>query len=239
MNIIPAIDIMEQRVVRLERGRFDKEKVYSENPVMVARTWKNRGAKLLHVVDLDGARLGKPVNLDIVREITGSVKIDVELGGGLRSEEDIDSAFRAGARFVVIGTSAATDEAFSRTLAEKFKDRVIFAVDVKDGKIAIKGWKEIAAEDALEYVKKLETLGAKKIIYTDISRDGMMSGPNLEMLKSILQSVSLEITASGGISNIGDIKALKGLEKDGLKGVIIGKALYEGKIDFKEALDAG
>lgn len=236
MIIIPAIDIMGARVVRLERGRFDKEKIYSESPVMVAKEWKKCGAKLLHVVDLDGARLGKPVNLEIVGEIVKAAGIDIELGGGLRTIEDIDSAFRRGAHYVVIGTSAVKIKKFREEAAKKFAGRVIFAVDVKDGRVAVEGWKKVSGESALRYIAQLETLGAKRIIYTDISRDGMMQGPNLDMLKSILQATSLEIAASGGISSIDDIKALKKLEKDGLKAVIIGKALYEKKIDLAEAI---
>jgi len=237
MNIIPAIDIMDKRVVRLEQGEFTKGKVYSENPILTAKNWKEAGARLLHVVDLDGARLGKPVNLDVAGEIIKNVKVDIELGGGLRSARDIESAFTAGVRFAVIGTSAVEDEAFCGRLTEKFGDKVIFAVDVKDGKVAVRGWKEVSEIGADGYIKKLEAAGAKKIIYTDISRDGMMAGPNLETLKSILQLTPLEVTASGGISSIEDIKALKGLEKDGLRAVIVGKALYEGKIDLKEAIN--
>ena len=236
MKIIPAIDIMDKSVVRLEQGKFDKEKVYSENPVLVAKEWKRQGAKLLHVVDLDGARLGNPVNMDVVREIVKNAGIDIELGGGLRDAGNIEAAFKAGVRLVVIGTSAVIDEGFCKSLTEKYGDKIIFAVDVKDGKVAVRGWTEVSEKDAGEYIKKLETLGAKKIIYTDISRDGMMTGPNLEALKGVLQSTSLEVTASGGIRSIEDIKVLKGLEKDGLTGVIIGKALYEGKIDLREAL---
>lgn len=239
MKIIPAIDIMDQRVVRLERGDFGTEKIYSENPVKVAEGWKDCGAQLLHIVDLDGARLGKPVNLDIIREITRSVKIGVEVGGGFRSVADIDNAFRAAVYFVVIGTSAVLDEALVSNLIRKYKDKIIFAVDAKDGRVAIKGWKEISGEGVLEYAQKLERLGAKKIIYTDISRDGMMKGPDLETLKSILESTTLEVTASGGVSGIDNIKELKKMEHLGLSGVIIGKALYEGKIDFREALRAG
>jgi len=239
MNIIPAIDIIEKKVVRLEQGKFNKEKVYSDNPVMVAKEWKNKGAKLLHVVDLEGARLGKPVNLDVIREIVRDVKIDIELGGGLRTEEDIESALKAGVRFVVVGTSAVEGEGFSKRLTEKFGDKIIFAVDAKDGKVAVKGWKELSEKEIEAYVKELEAIGAKRIIYTDISRDGMMSGPNFEILKSILSQTKLEVTASGGISSIDDIKKLKPLEKDGLTGAIIGKALYEGKIKLEEALSAG
>ena len=239
MNIIPAIDILDQRVVRLEQGKFEKEKVYSESPIMIAKKWKDLGAKLIHVVDLDGARLGKPIILDIVREIVDNAKVDVELGGGLRSVEDIENAFKAGARFCVIGTSAVKDEEFCKRLIDKFADKIIFAVDAKDGKVAIKGWKEVSEEDVTEYVKKLETLGAKRIIYTDISRDGMMVGPNLESLKAVLQATSLEVIASGGVSTLEDIRVLKELEKDGLKAAIIGKALYEGKLNLGDAIRAG
>lgn len=239
MKIIPAIDIMDKSVVRLERGEFDKEKIYSGNPTMIAEKWKLGGANLIHVIDLDGARLGRPINLDVVDEISKNVKIDIELGGGLRSEEDLKNAFVAGATYAVIGTSAVEDEAFCKELIEKYKDKVIFAVDARDGKVRTRGWREVSEYETLPYIKKLEALGAKKIIYTDISRDGMMTGPNLESLKMLLGSTALEITASGGVSNIEDIKILKGLEKDGLRSVIVGKALYEGKLDLKEAINAG
>jgi len=239
MKIIPAIDIMDKSVVRLERGEFGKETIYSGNPTMIAEKWKASGADLIHVVDLDGARLGRPINLDVVSEIAKNVKIDIELGGGLRSEEDLKNAFNSGTTYLVVGTSAVEDEVFCGRLIEKYKDKVIFAVDARDGKVATRGWKKVSEYETLAYAKKLEHLGAKKIIYTDISRDGMMTGPNLENLKSLLGSTALEITASGGISGIEDIKVLKGLEKEGLRSVIVGKALYEGKLDLKEAIDAG
>ena len=234
MRIIPAIDIIDKRVVRLEQGKFDKEKVYAENPIMIAKNWKEKGATLLHIVDLDGAKIGKPVNLDVVGDITKEV--DVELGGGLRNESDIESAFRAGVKFVVIGTSAVRDENFRSNLIKKFGEKIIFAVDVKDGKVAIKGWKEVSDKNALDYIKDLEGVGAKRIIYTDISKDGMMGGPNFEVLKSILENTNIKVTASGGVSKIEDIKKLKEIENDGLDSVIIGKALYEGTIDLKEAI---
>jgi len=239
MNIIPAIDIIDKKVVRLERGEFHKEKIYSENPILTAKKWKELGARTLHVVDLDGARLGKPVNTDVIEEIIKEVKIDIELGGGLRRKEDIESSFKIGVRFAVIGTSAVEDEDFCRGILKKFGDKIIFAVDVKNGKVAIKGWREVYEKDASEYIKKLKDLGAKKIIYTDISRDGMMAGPNLDVLKSLLESTSLEFTASGGVSSIKDIKALKELEGIGLSAVVVGKALYEGKLNLKEALSVG
>ena len=239
MQIIPAIDIMDKSVVRLEQGKFEKEKKYSENPILVAKEWKKIGAKLLHVVDLDGARLGKPISLDVVSEMVKGAEVAIELGGGLRTIQDVESAFKAGACACVIGTSAVSDKEFCKEVIEKFGSKIIFAVDVKDGKVAIKGWKELSPKSAEDYLKELEEIGAKKIIYTDISKDGMMSGVSLETLKAILESTTLEVIASGGISSVDDVKALKGLGKSKLVGVIIGKALYEGKIDLKEAINAG
>ena len=236
MQIIPAIDIVNKKVVRLSQGGFDREKVYSDDPVLVAKEWKRQGARLLHVVDLDGARLGKPKNTDVVADIAKEAKIDIEFGGGLRSEEDIESAFNAGVRFVVVGTSAVIDEAFCGRVAKKFGKKVIFAVDVKDSRVAVKGWKELSKKSASGYIVKLEALGAGRIIYTDITRDGMMAGPNREGLESVLDSTALEVVASGGISSIEDIRVLKKLESKGLVGVILGKALYEGKIDLEEAI---
>lgn len=234
MRIIPAIDIIDKRVVRLEQGKFDKEKVYAENPILIAKNWKEKGATLLHIVDLDGAKIGKPVNLDVIGDIAKIV--DIELGGGLRSESDIENAFKAGVKFVVIGTSAVEDESFRINLVKKFGEKIIFAVDAKDGKVAVRGWKEVSDKDALEYIKELENIGAKRIIYTDISKDGMMEGPNFQVLKSILENTNIKVTASGGVSKIEDIKKLKEIEGNGLDSVIIGKALYEGTIDLKEAI---
>jgi len=239
MEIIPAIDIIGGKVVRLEMGRFNKSKFYMEDPVEKAKEWSGLGARLLHVVDLDGAKTGTPKSLGIVKKIVSSVEADIELGGGLRKEEDIESALRAGVKFVVVGTRAIQDEAFCGLIAEKYSDKVVFAVDVEGGRVAIKGWKENSGITAEEYIKRLEKLGAKKIIYTDISRDGMMTGPNLEALKAILRSTDISVIASGGVSSIDDIKALKGIGGGKLSGVIIGKALYEGKIDLNEAMTYG
>jgi len=238
MKIIPAIDIMYRRVVRLEQGKFEKEKVYSGNPIIVAKNWMEKGAKLLHIVDLDGARLGKPVNINVIRDIIKTTGLEVELGGGLRSVENVEKAFEAGVRYCIVGTSAVQDEAFCKYVVKKYADRMIFSVDVKGGVVAIRGWGELSGKAAEEYIKELENIGAKRIIYTDISRDGMLSGPNLETLKVILENTTLEVIASGGISSIENIKVLKEYEKKGLVGVIIGKALYEGKLDLKEAINA-
>ena len=239
MKIIPAVDIMKGKVVRLRQGQFDKAEIYSENPILVAKKWEEAGSGLLHVVDLDGARLGRPVSLETVADIVKNTRLDIELGGGLRSVENIEKAFAAGVHFAVIGTSAVEDEAFCRRLIDSFDDKIIFAVDVKHGRVAVRGWEKISDIRVDDYVKKLEASGAKKMIYTDISRDGMMTGPNLDVLRSILKATSLEVTASGGISNIEDIKVLKALEKEGLRGIIAGKALYEGTLDLREAIGIG
>jgi len=237
MEIIPAIDIIKGKVVRLEKGRFDREKVYTDDPVEKAKEWSDLGAKVLHVVDLDGAKIGKPQNLSVIKKIVDSTGLDIELGGGLRDEKNIAEAFSLGIKYAVVGTSAVQDSGFCTRMIKKYKDRIIFAVDVKDGMVAIKGWQESSNTAVAEYLRRLEKIGAKTIIYTDISKDGMMAGPNIAALSEILSATSLDVIASGGISRLRDIKVLKELEKDGLKGVIIGKALYEGKIDLKEALD--
>lgn len=239
MKIIPAIDIMKGSVVRLEQGDFDSKKVYSDDPVRVAGEWKAEGADILHVVDLDGAREGRPVNLDVASAVSRQVKIDLEFGGGLRSADDIDMALKNGVRFAVVGTKAVTDVKFCSEIIERFRERIIFAVDVKDGMVRIKGWEDVSQVGIFDYVKKLESLGAKRIIYTDISRDGMMKGPNLDGLRSLVRSTSVEVIASGGVSTIEDIKALKKLENGAIYGVIVGKALYEGKIKLGEAMRAG
>jgi phosphoribosylformimino-5-aminoimidazole carboxamide ribotide isomerase len=236
MIIIPAIDIIDKKVVRLEQGEFGKMKVYAENPVAMAELWQKRGAKLLHIVDLEGARLGKPVNTDVINEIIKNIKLPVEVGGGLRNDKDMDTLFNIGANYAVVGTSGLKDEAFCRRMVTKYGEKIVFAVDVKHGKVAIRGWKEVSETDAAQYIKKIQDFGAKRIIYTDISGDGMMTGPNLEVLKTVLSSTSLEVTASGGVASIEDIKALKELEQDGLHSVIVGKALYEGKLDLGEAI---
>jgi len=235
MEIIPAIDIIQGKVVRLQMGEFEKKTTYSEEPINVARKWKELGAKIIHVVDLDGARTGKPRNLSIVKEIAGEV--DVQFGGGLRREKDVEEVLQAGIKFAVVGTKAATDENFSREIISKFGERIIFSVDEKANIVALAGWRKASGVHTLEYVKKLAQLKAKKIIYTDISRDGMMTGPNLESLRIILKSTDIAVIASGGVSSIDDVKALKELEGGRIAGVIIGKALYEGKIDLKEAIE--
>ena len=236
MEVIPAIDIMDRTVVRLRQGKFGTEKVFSGNPILVAKRWKDEGARLLHIIDLDGARMGKPVNLGTVKEIVENVKIDVEVGGGLRNKEDVEKAFAAGVKYVIIGTRAVKDEEFASFLIKTYKEKVIFAVDVKDKKVAVQGWKESSELGVLEYAERLQHLGARRIIYTDISRDGMMNGPNLENLRSLLNDTWLEVIASGGISSIDDIMVLKMLEKEGVVGAVVGMALYEGKIDLRKAL---
>jgi len=239
MLIIPAIDIIRGKVVRLKQGKFDNCVTYSEDPLSVAARWKDEGAELLHLVDLDGARIGRPHNIAVISRITQDAGMKVEFGGGLRNEGDICNALEHGATFVVIGTKAIEDERFCKRIISHFGEKIIFAIDIKDNKLAIKGWENMSDKSVPDYLRKLEELGAKSIIYTDISKDGMMGGPNLDFLKMVLETTRMEVTASGGISTKEDIKALKKLKKHNLRGAILGKALYEGKIDLQEAIDAG
>ncbi len=235
MIIIPAVDIKGGRCVRLEQGRLERETVYSEDPVEVARRWASLGAELIHVVDLDAAVKGWPVNFELVSEMAGAVKVPIEIGGGIR---DMDSAGRylalEGVKRIILGTAACEDEGLVKTLAGKYPGRVAVGIDASGGKVAIKGWLEVTDEDAISLGRKLEGLGVSCIIYTDISRDGMLAGPNLEAMREMAGAVSIPVVASGGVSSIKDIENLMGME---LEGVIIGKALYSGDIELKEAIE--
>lgn len=235
MKVIPAIDIKGGRVVRLLQGDYAKETVYSGTPVDVAKRWVGAGANILHIVDLDGALEGKLKNEAAVKDIAGAVKADIELGGGIRDEATIESVLAAGVKRVVLGTSA-LDEGFVKRMAWRFGKKIIVGIDAKDGIVRTKGWIAKTGLKAVDFAKRLEDTGIGGIIYTDISRDGMLEGPNIAELEAMLRATSLGIIASGGVSTIDDIVELKALESRGLIGVIVGKALYEGKIDLKEAL---
>ncbi|MDI6704292.1 MAG: 1-(5-phosphoribosyl)-5-[(5-phosphoribosylamino)methylideneamino]imidazole-4-carboxamide isomerase [bacterium] len=237
MLIIPAIDLMEGKVVRLSQGRFSEKVVYSDEPVRVAKKWKEKGVELLHVIDLDGARTGSPQNLDIVRGIISQVKIPIQLGGGIRDIEMIEDVLSTGVARVILGTKAITDPSFVKEACSRFKEKILVGVDSKEGKIAIHGWTKTIDQDIFSVVSKLKELGVARIIFTDISRDGVLRGPDIETITKILQRlVNIEVIYSGGISSLEDIKRLNPLEKHGLKGVIIGKALYTGSIDLEEAI---
>lgn len=236
MLIIPAIDLKDGAVVRLVQGKFNK-KVYSRDPVKVARHWVRQGAKFLHLVDLDGAFSGKPKNFSLVKDIVRNISVPVELGGGIRSLAAIKSILNSGVARVVLGTKAVEDEGFLKKALLTFREKVIVAVDAKEGKVMVKGWKAgYKNTDALKFCLSLKKLGFKELIYTDTLKDGTLTGPNIKEIKRVLKAVGIRIVASGGISKLGDLDRLKRLEREGLSAVIIGKALYEGKFTLPQAL---
>lgn len=236
MLIIPAIDIQKGCVVRLVQGERDK-KIYSKDPVKTARHWIKSGAKFLHIVDLDGAFSGTPKNLNIVKEIVKGSGVPVEFGGGARNLETIDRLLKFGVYRVVLGTKAVLDQGFLKKAFRKFKNKIIISLDAKADSLLVKGWKGCGkAKNLLPLACGLKEMGFKQVIYTDILKDGTLSGPNTRRIKSLLKGTGLHIIASGGISSLEDIYKLKMLEKQGLTGIIIGKALYEGRFTLPQAL---
>lgn len=238
MLIIPAIDIQGAQVVRLTQGNFKARKVYSTDPVKTARHWAKQGAPLIHVVDLDGAASGEPKNLNALKDILRVVSVPVEFGGGVRKIETIKKLLAMGVARVVLGTRAIEDPEFLRKTFSLFKDRVIVSVDTKGLDILVKGWRKQASTGArlTDFLRTLRQAGFKELIYTDVRKDGMLSGPNLKDTKKILKEAKMKVIASGGISSLADIRKLKALEKNGVSGVIVGKALYEGKFTLPQAL---
>jgi len=237
MLIIPAIDIIEEKVVRLERGDFNKEKVYSSEPVEVAKDWERKGARFLHLVDLDGAKEGKIKNAGLIVKIIKAVKIPCEVGGGLRDASDIEYFLKKGAARAVLGTRAFEDTEYFERLVFKFKDKIVVSVDFSGNKVVKKGWQEKTDLEPMAVIRKMQKIGIKTIVVTDISVDGTLMGPKIERLKEILNTVDISVIASGGISSLEDIKRLKEIENKNLEGVIIGKALYEGRIDLQKAIE--
>ncbi|MBR2441227.1 MAG: 1-(5-phosphoribosyl)-5-[Lentisphaeria bacterium] len=240
MLIIPAIDIRGGKCVRLFQGDYNQETVYNDSPADQAKKFQDDGAALIHLVDLDGAKAGKPVNLDVVRAICSAVTIPCELGGGIRTVEDAKAAFDAGVHRVILGTTACENPHLVRDFISTFgADRLVMGIDAKGGRVAVKGWLETSAIDVFELIAKLEELGVTRFIFTDISTDGALSGPNLDSVAAVCSRVPrCGVIASGGISGTKDIKNLRDLEKDNLEGVIVGKALYAGKTTFRELDEA-
>jgi len=236
MLIIPAVDIKNKKCVRLKQGLPNQEIIYSDDPVEVAKKWESLGAKWLHIIDLDGAFKGEPVNLDVIEAIIKNIKIPIELGGGLRTETVIKKILNLGVKRAILGTAAIENTSLIKSLCKKYKERIAVGIDSKDGKVAIKGWLKNSNVDSITLAKNMVRLGVKTLICTDIKRDGMLQGPNIEYLKRIAENVDAEIIASGGISSLEDVKKIAELEKFGITGMIIGKALYSGDIDLKEAL---
>ncbi len=235
MIIIPAIDLKDGKCVRLLQGKEDEVTVYSDDPAAMANKWVDLGARLLHLVDLDGAFSGEQKNYDKIRAIRKAIQIPIELGGGIRDISRIDMLVNIGIDRVIIGTSAAGNPDMVKEASKKYPGQVIVGIDAKDGKVAVKGWVEITELDAVEFAQSVEKLGIAGIIYTDISRDGMLIGPNLDAMAKMVESVKVPVIASGGVSNIKDIKSL--MKIDNLWGVITGKALYSGALDLREAIE--
>lgn len=235
MTIIPAIDIRNGKVVRLFRGDFSRETIYSDDPVKAALKWQGEGAKRLHVVDLDGALEGKLKNLNWIRKITASIDIPVEVGGGIRTAQEVTAVIKGGASYAILGTKACEDEEFLRKAVEKYGDKIIVSLDVKDGYLQTKGWLNPTDTKAVDFAKKVKAIGVRTVVYTDISKDGTLQGPDFENILKFLWDVEIDMIVSGGVSSIADIKILKEYDRKEIVGVIIGRALYDSKIILKEA----
>jgi phosphoribosylformimino-5-aminoimidazole carboxamide ribotide isomerase len=236
MIVIPALDLKDGRCVRLVQGRMDQESVYSEDPVQMAKHWEAKGAERLHVVDLNGAVAGTPIHRSLIEEITGSIHIPVEVGGGIRDLETIETYLFSGARWTILGTAALRNPHLLEEANRRFPGRIILAVDVRKGKVAIEGWNEVLPREAIELTKQFDGMGLSAMVFTDIERDGMEKGLNWEMTKVFARATSTPVIASGGISGIEDIERLKEIEQDGIIGVIVGRALYTGRLDLEEAI---
>lgn len=233
MNIFPAIDLIGGKAVRLLKGDYDKVTVYSDDPVSVAKSFEAAGASFLHLVDLDGAKDGTTANFDTIKNIIENTNLSVEVGGGIRTIERIEKYVNIGVDHVILGTAAVTDPEFLENAVRRFGEKVVVGVDIKDGYVAIKGWTEVSELSCMDFCQKLEDLGVKTVICTDISKDGMMSGTNRELYRELYSKFGLNIVASGGVSSMDDVEALS---KMGIFGAIVGKALYTGAIDLSTAI---
>lgn len=234
MIIFPAIDIKGGRCVRLTQGRMDAETVYSNEPWEVARKWEALGAEVIHLVDLDGAVEGNAKNLGVIEKITSSVNVPVQIGGGIRDEKTAEAYLsNPKVKRIIIGTAAIENPSLVTALTARYPGRVAVGIDAKDGMVAIKGWVTVTGQKAAELAKKLEGAGVACIIYTDISRDGMLTGPNVAATREMAESVNIPVVASGGISSLKDIESYRGVP---LEGIIVGKALYSGNLDLTEAI---
>ncbi len=232
--VIPAVDIKGGKAVRLYLGKADSVTVYGDNPVDIAKKWEEKGAKHLHIVDLDGAFEGKPKNYKIVEDIVKNINIPVEFGGGLRSYEAVKTMINIGVSRVVIGSLAYQDRKTFENIVMDFPDKVIVGIDAKDGKVAIKGWVEKTGYTPLEFAKMFDEMPVWGFLYTDVNRDGALVGPNIEGTKKLAENLKHPVIASGGVSSVEDIKKLYSLKDLGVYGVVVGKALYEGKVKLEE-----
>jgi len=233
-DLIPAVDILDGKCVRLLQGKFDAETVYSSSPLEAAQRWVDLGAKWMHLVDLNGAKTGFQENLEIIREIVESFKIKFEVSGGVRTIETIEFLLACGATRVIVGTRSVIDKQFVKSIAVKFGDKIAVGVDASGGRVATDGWTNVTDIEAKTFAKDLQDMGVKRVIFTDTSRDGALKGPNFEAIEDLTNSIKIPVIASGGISSLDDIRKIKDIE--GVEGCIIGKALYEGKFSLEDAL---
>ncbi len=233
MRIYPAIDIKDGNCVRLLQGRFSDVTVYGENPAEMAKKWEEQGGEFIHVVDLDGALKGNGVNAQKIKEICESVSVPVQTGGGIRTMEDIKTKLSYGINRVIIGTKAVSNPEFIKEAVKKYGDKIVIGIDAKDGMVAVEGWEKTSDFTAIEFAKMMVDMGVKTIVYTDIATDGTLAGPNVDAMREMAKAVDADIIASGGI---GSIEHIKSLADTGVEGVIVGRALYTGNVDLKEAI---
>lgn len=236
MLIIPAIDLKDGKCVRLRQGDMEQETVFSDDPVAMAGKWVEQGARRLHLVDLNGAFAGEPKNAHVIKAICEAYPdVPVQVGGGIRDEDTIQTYLDAGVQYVIIGTQAVTAPHFVNDVCLEFPGHIIIGLDAKDGKVAVDGWSKLSKHDVFDMAKHFEQDGVEAIVYTDISRDGMMTGVNVESTQKLAQAINIPVIASGGITSIDDIRALCEVAEDGISGAITGRAIYEGSLDFAEA----
>lgn len=236
MLLIPAIDIKDGKCVRLRQGRMDDSTVFSDEPLAMAEKWVEAGARRLHIVDLNGATAGRPVNARVIRDIVQAFPdVPLQVGGGIRDDETIEAYLDMGVGFVIIGTTAVNEPHFVADVAVSFPGHIIVALDARDGRVAIDGWSKLSNHDVIDIAQHFERDGVSAIIYTDISRDGMLTGVNVDATVTLARSVRIPIIASGGIAGMDDIRALCEVEGEGVMGAVLGRALYEGQLDFVEA----
>jgi len=235
MLLIPAIDLKEGKCVRLRQGKMDDETIFSDDPVAMAGRWVEAGARRLHIVDLDGAFAGEPVNAGVIHDIAEAYPdLPIQVGGGIRHEDTVQTYLEAGVQYCIIGTKAVSAPHFVNDLCVEFPGHIIVGLDAKDGKVAIDGWSKLSNHDVVDMAKHFEDDGVEAIIFTDISRDGMMKGVNLDSTVELAQAITIPVIASGGITNIDDVRELSKVEEEGITGAITGRAIYEGTLDFAE-----
>ncbi len=238
MEVIPAIDLLGGNCVRLYQGDYGQSEVFGEDPVTMAKQWQDQGATRLHLVDLDGAKTGEPVNFSAIEKIVKALEIPVQVGGGLRDRTRVAQLLSLGVKSAILGTVAVENPELVGELCQEFPGQIIVGIDARNGKVATKGWLETSEVEAIDLAQRMATLGAAAIIYTDIHRDGTMQGPNLDALRELCTHISIPVIASGGVSSVTDLLNLLGLEAIGVKGAIVGRAIYTGDVVLKEAIRA-